>query len=80
MHTKKSDTSKSNLEAKIIFLFSQKIKRKQANEEEEPDIYITRITTTFECYQIKFLIFLDLIKQLIAIVKTKIESFIKNIN
>ena len=80
MYTKKSDTSKSNFEAKIIFLFSQKIIRKQTHEEEGPDIYITRITTTFECYQINFLIFLDLIKQLIAIVKSKIESFIKNIN
>ena len=45
----KSDTSKNNFEARIIFPFSQKIQRKQKYEKEEQDIHIVRISTTFGC-------------------------------
>ena len=75
----KSDTSKNNFEARIIFPFSQKIKRKQKYEKEGQDIHIYRISTTFGCQQVNFLIFPD-IRQSAAIVKTKVEVFIKNID
>ena len=67
MHTQKSNTSKNNFDPKIIFLFSQKIKRKHKYEKEGQDIHISRITTTF-----------DLIRQPAAIAQTKIKVFIKN--
>ena len=41
---------------------------------------LPRITATFGYQQVRFLIFLDLIRQPAAIVKTKIEVFIKNID
>ena len=43
-------------------------------------IHIIRITTYFGCQQVKFLIFFNVIRQPAAIVKTKIEVFIKNID
>ena len=78
--TLKSNTTKNNFEAMIIFLFSQKIKRNQKYEKEGRDIHIIRITTNFGCQQVKFLIFFNVIRQPAAIVKTKIEVFIKNID
>ena len=62
---------------RIIFPFSQKIKKKQKYEKEGQDIHIVRISTTFGCQQVNFLIFPDIITQSTAIVKTKIEVFIK---
>ena len=79
MRTKKSDTRKNNFETRIIFPFSQKIKRKQKYEKEGQDIHIFRISTTFGCQQVNFLIFPDIIRQSAAIVKTKIEVFIKKL-
>ena len=76
----KSDTGKNNFEARIIFPFSQKIKKKQKYEKEGQDIHIVRISTTFGCQQVNFLIFPDIIRQSAAIVKTKIEVFIKKID
>ena len=78
MHTQKSNTSKNNFDPKIIFLFSQKIKRKHKYEKEGQDIHMSRITTTFGCQQLNFSIFPDLIRQPAAIVQTKIKVFIKN--
>ena len=64
MHTKKkNDASKNNFEGRIIFPFSQEIKRKQKYEKEGRDIHIIRITTTFGCRQVIFLIFSNLIRQ-----------------
>ena len=81
MHTKEViDTSKNNFESLIMFLFSQKIKRKQKYDKDGQDIHIIRITTTFGCQQVNFLIFPELIRQPAAIVKTKIKVFIKNID
>ena len=67
-------------ETRIIFPFSQKIKRKQEYEKEGQDIHIIRIITIFGYQQGTFFIFSDLIRQPAAIVKTKIEVFIKNID
>ena len=50
----KADTSKNNFEARIIFSFSQKIKRNQKFEKEGRDIHIIRIATTFGCQQVNF--------------------------
>ena len=66
MHTKK----RANFEARIIFRFFQKIKRKQKYEKEAQDIHVVRISTTFGCRQVTFLIFPDIIRQSAAIVKT----------
>ena len=63
-----------------LFRFLKKIKRKQKYEKEGQDTHIVRISTTFGCQQVDFLIFPDLIRQSAAIVKTKIEVFIKNID
>ena len=49
-------------------------------KKKEWDIHIIRITTNFGCQQVRFLIFPNLIRQPAAIVKTKIEVFIKNID
>ena len=73
----KSDNTKTLSEARIIFPFPLKIKRKQIYEKEGQDIYIIRITTTFECQQVNFLIYPDFLRQPAARVKTKIEDFIK---
>ena len=51
---KKNDASKNNFEGRIIFPFSQEIKRKQKYEKEGRDIHIIRITTTFGCQQVIF--------------------------
>ena len=64
----------------IIFPFSQKIKRKQKCEKEGQDIHIVRISTASGRQQVIFLIFPDILTQSTAIVKTKIEVFIKNID
>ena len=64
----------------IIFPFSQKIKRNQKYEKEGRDIHIIRITTNFGCQRVSFFIYLNLIRLCVAIVKTKIEVFIKNID
>ena len=77
---KKGNTSKNNFDPKIIFLFSQKIKRKHKYEKEGQDIHISTITTTFGCQQLNFFIFPDLISQPAAIVQAKIAVFIKNID
>ena len=53
---------------------------KQKYETEGQDIHIIRITTTFGCQQVDFLIFPDLIRQPAAIAKTKIELLNKNID
>ena len=55
-------------------------KMKQKYEKEGQDIHIIRITTTFGCQQVDFLIFPDLIRQPAAIAKTKIELLNKNID
>ena len=63
-----------------MFPFSQKIKRKQKYEKEGQDIFIIRISTTFWCQQVNFFLFPNHIRQPAAIVKTKLEVFIKNID
>ena len=62
------------------FPFSQKIKRKEKCEKEGRDIHIFRISTTFVCQQVNFLIFSNIITQSTIVVKTKIEVFTKNID
>ena len=42
--------------------------------------HIIRITAIFGCQQVNFLIFPNFIRQPAAIVKTKIEGFIKNLD
>ena len=64
----------------IIFPFSQKIKRNQKYEKEGRDIHIIRITTNVGCQRVSFFIFFNLIRLRAAIVNTKIEVFIKNID
>ena len=78
MHTKKAILVIISRQG--LFLFSQKIKRKQKYEKEGQDIHIVRISTTFGSQQVIFLIFPDHIRQSAAIVKTKIDVFIKNID
>ena len=63
-----------------MFLFFQKIKRKQKYEKEGQDIYIIRITTFFGFQQVNFLVYPNLMRQTAAIVKTKIIEIIKNID
>ena len=55
----KGDSNKTNFETMIIIPFSEKIKRKYTYEKEKQDIHITRITTSFGCQKVNFLIFLD---------------------
>ena len=52
----------------------------QKYEKEGQNIHIIRITTTFGCQQVNFLICPNLIRHPTAIVNTKIEVFIKNID
>ena len=58
-------------------MLPQKVKRRQKYEKEGQDIQLTRITKTFGCQQINFLIFPNIPA---AIVETKIEVFIDNID
>ena len=44
------------------------------------EIFIIRITTNVGCQRVSFFIFLNLIRLRAAIVNTKIEVFIKNID
>ena len=53
-------------------------KTKQIYEKEGQDTHITGIT--FECQQVNFLIYPNLIRQPAVIVKTKIEVFVTNID
>ena len=61
-------------------MLPQKVKRRQKYEKEGQDIHLTRITKTFGCQQVNFLIFPNIIRQPAAIVETKIEVFIDNID
>ena len=77
MHTKKAILVRIILRRGSFFHFLKRLKERR-NVKKGQDIHILRIT--FGCQQVNFLIFPDIITQSTAIVKTKIEVFIKNID
>ena len=79
MHTKTAILVRIIWGENHFSVFSKNLK-KENYEKEGQDIHIVRISTTFECQKVSFLIFPHLIRQSAAIAKTKIEVFIKNLD
>ena len=79
MHTKKA-LVRIILRRGSFFPFSQKIKRKHKHEKEGQDIHTFKFLLPSGANKLIFLIFHEMITQSTAIVKTKNEVFIKNID
>ena len=75
MHTKKVILVRIILRQGSFIRFLKKLKEKQKYEKAGQDIHIVRISTIFI-----FLVFPDFIRKFVAIVETKTEAFIKNID
>ena len=78
MHTKNSITTKNNVEAMIIFL--KKLKEIRNMKKNDEIFILLELLLTLGVNKLVFLIFLNLIRKPAAIIKTKIEVFIKNID